>query len=114
MPARGRGDVKTGRWKRLRLQVLERDRYECQIAGPRCTGQATAVDHIMPFAYGGDDSLGNLRAACRMCNSVAGGRMRQGVGSDPRRSTPAPPASISLAEPRENRTERRTHRPVTG
>jgi len=109
---RGRGDLKTSRWKHIRKTVLERDRYECQIAGPTCTRTATAVDHIVPHAYGGDDSYGNLRATCKPCNSVAGGRMRGGAGFLPPQSTPAPPSSVSLAEPRENRTERRTHRVV--
>ncbi len=109
---KGRGDLKTGRWRRIRESVLRRDGYECQIQGPTCTQTASAVDHIVPHAYGGDDSYGNLRAACKPCNSVAGGRMRGGAGFYNPTPTPAPPAFLSLAEPRESRTERRTHRVV--
>jgi 5-methylcytosine-specific restriction endonuclease McrA len=108
----GRGDLKTGRWKRLRLVVLQRDGFECQIAGPTCTGTANTVDHILPHAYGGDDSYANLRAACHRCNSTAGSRMRGGAGFKRTPSSHAPPASVSLAEPRESRTERHTHRVV--
>jgi 5-methylcytosine-specific restriction endonuclease McrA len=108
---RGRGDLKTQRWKRLRATVLERDMHDCQIRGPGCAGTATTVDHIIPHAHGGDDSYGNLRAACHRCNSRAGARLR-GAGFKSPAATPAPPTSVSLAEPRENRTERRTHRLV--
>lgn len=61
---------RTGRWKRVRLDVLARDGYVCMIRGPRCTRVATAVDHVIPLAHGGEpfDPL-NLRAACAACNS---------------------------------------------
>ena len=62
----------SGPWKRVRLTVLQRDDYRCQIAGPGCTRTATEVDHIPPAAL---DPTGhtwfdpdNLRAACQPCN----------------------------------------------
>jgi 5-methylcytosine-specific restriction endonuclease McrA len=63
-------------WRRLRLLVLDRDRWQCQIRGPDCTQVATCVDHIVARADGGPcwDTT-NLRAACRKCNS-AGGAIR--------------------------------------
>ena len=57
-------------WPKIRLQILERDGYLCQIKGERCTGLATQVDHrVSPM----DDPARawdphNLRAACRSCN----------------------------------------------
>lgn len=61
---------RTREWKRVRLVVLERDAYQCQIRGPRCTFIATAVDHILPLSLGGEAySIENLRAACTTCNS---------------------------------------------
>ena len=60
----------TARWRKIRLYVLERDGYECQIHGPTCTLIATLVDHIHPPDKGGamfDPS--NLRAACAGCNN---------------------------------------------
>ena len=62
----------SGPWQRVRLRVLDRDNYVCQIAGPGCTRNATEVDHILPVAL---DPTGagwfdpdNLRATCRTCN----------------------------------------------
>jgi hypothetical protein len=63
-------------WPKVRLQILERDNYTCQIGGRWCTRQATQVDHIVPPPQGGawfDPS--NLRASCRKCNM---GRIYQG------------------------------------
>lgn len=60
-------------WKKLRLAVLNRDGYECQIRGPRCRGAARSVDHIIPVSQGGpfwDET--NLRSACSACNSSGG------------------------------------------
>jgi 5-methylcytosine-specific restriction endonuclease McrA len=60
-------------YRRLRLAVLDRDRWLCQIAGPRCTGAATEVDHIVARADGGDIfDPHNLRAACATCNRGRG------------------------------------------
>lgn len=53
----------------VRIPVLERDGYRCQIRGKKCTVVANDVDHIIPLAFGGallDRS--NLRAACAACN----------------------------------------------
>lgn len=56
-------------WRRVRLEVLERDGWLCQIRGPRCSVQADQADHIVPFARGGDAyDPANLRAACAPCN----------------------------------------------
>jgi 5-methylcytosine-specific restriction endonuclease McrA len=63
----GRGS--TYRWKQVRKLILARDGFACQIAGPKCTGGATEVDHVVALADGGahyDPS--NLRASCATCN----------------------------------------------
>ena len=105
-----RGDLETGRWKRIRLVVLQRDGYECQIQGPTCTQTANTVDHILPHALGGDDSFVNLRAACKSCNSVAGGRMRGRAGFSTAVPALPPPPVFSLAEGRVGtHTTRHTH-----
>lgn len=55
--------------------VLERDGWVCQICGLPLDPNASViddlyphVDHVLPVALGGDDDLGNLRAAHRWCN----------------------------------------------
>ena len=72
MTRRGYRDpyIHSRRWKELRLQILRRDSWTCQIRGPRCTVQATQVDHIVKRAWGGHRSdPANLRAACAACNN---------------------------------------------
>jgi 5-methylcytosine-specific restriction protein A len=59
-------------WRRLRLAVLDRDLWLCQVKGPTCTRYATEVDHIVARADGGSDDQQNLRASCRPCNSRGG------------------------------------------
>lgn len=71
-----------GPWPRLRLTILERDGYCCQMRGPKCKGVATTVDHIVSVANGGAwHDPDNLRAACTTCNyssgAAAGNRRRR-------------------------------------
>jgi 5-methylcytosine-specific restriction endonuclease McrA len=62
------GKGSTYRWRQLRKLILARDGYVCRIAGPKCTGIATEVDHVVALADGGTDDVSNLRAACLPCN----------------------------------------------
>ena len=59
---------RTGRasWRKIRLAVLARDNYTCQIRGPKCTGKADQVDH--QHGTGVQDPQ-YLRAACGPCNA---------------------------------------------
>jgi 5-methylcytosine-specific restriction endonuclease McrA len=64
-------------WRRIRLYVLARDKYECQIRMPGCKGRATAADHIVPWLDGGAWlAPENLRAACGSCNSARANKNR--------------------------------------
>ena len=76
---RGWDKVNRGRWQKVRLTILERDGYLCQIQLPGCTIHATQVDHIRRLDDGGMvyEPL-NLRAACAKCNL---GRERHGAPS---------------------------------
>ena len=61
--------LRTPAYKALRLAVLARDGYRCQIRGPRCRGWANQVDHLIPRTDGGDVmDPANLQAACDLCN----------------------------------------------
>ncbi len=66
-----------GPWRRVRLQILERDGWLCQIRSKGCTTKATQVDHIVPWRLGGawyDPS--NLRGACANCNKARANKDR--------------------------------------
>jgi 5-methylcytosine-specific restriction protein A len=51
-------------WPQIRLFILRRDNYECQIPG--CFRQATDVDHIV---HGDDHDPSNLQAICKPCHA---------------------------------------------
>lgn len=55
-----------GRWRVIRLYVLNRDRWTCHW----CSAFAKTVDHVVPKAEGGTDQPANLVAACGPCNSA--------------------------------------------
>jgi len=72
----------TPKWRRVRLYVLQRDKYRCQINIPgewtttngtvaRCLEVATEVHHTFGRAVTGDDPA-YLVAACRACNIKVG------------------------------------------
>lgn len=50
----------------IRETILNRDGRTCGY----CGYEATCVDHIVPFSYGGTDDHDNLLAACGICNSI--------------------------------------------
>ena len=56
-------------WKRLRVQILERDNYLC-VACMKLgkLTPATDVDHIVPLSKGGTNSPDNLQALCHECH----------------------------------------------
>lgn len=63
-------EIGSGKWKKLRLTILDRDGRVCVCGKP-----ADTVDHIIPRVKGGDMwSPDNLRAMCKSCNSSKGGR----------------------------------------
>ena len=67
-------------WEKLRLVILERDRWLCQ----HCIKQgrseiATDVDHITPKYQGGGDDPDNLQSLCKSCHRAK--TEREGNGS---------------------------------
>ena len=85
----------TRRWRRLRLAVMERDRWRCQVpvddagridpAGRPCLLPADTCDHITPRALGGLDVADNLRAACSTHNRRKSDRLDADAGDPPAR-----------------------------
>jgi 5-methylcytosine-specific restriction enzyme A len=60
----------TRQWRKLRDQILARDRWTCR----RCGERASHIDHITPIAAGGTDHPANLQALCGVCNLAKGAR----------------------------------------
>ena len=60
----------TGKWRKIRARILQRDAYTCQ----QCGGEGNTVDHIVPRLAGGGDEDWNLQTLCASCNSSKGGR----------------------------------------
>jgi 5-methylcytosine-specific restriction protein A len=57
-------------WDRLRKQILERDKYLCQVClkDHGRVRPAREVDHALGKAKGGTDDPSNLRAICVPCH----------------------------------------------
>lgn len=54
--------------QKLRVLVLERDNFRCKFCGATSEQERLEVDHILPEALGGTDSLNNLATLCQPCN----------------------------------------------
>lgn len=68
-------------WETLRLQCLDRDGWTCTYCHKKLEGDDATADHIVSKERwrredrpGTPDTLDNLVAACRSCNSSKGGR----------------------------------------
>ena len=62
-------------WRRVRLEVLERDGWECRLRLACCITDATTIDHRISLVRGGARlDPANLQAACGPCNDAKGGR----------------------------------------
>ena len=58
--------------RRLRFEVLRRDRHTCRYCGATAPGVRLHVDHVIPVSLGGSDDPSNLVAACADCNGGKG------------------------------------------
>lgn len=56
----------------IRERVFARDGFRCVYCGERFPPEELTLDHVEPRMRGGDDSEGNLVAACRGCNTRKG------------------------------------------
>lgn len=58
-----------------RFNLFLRDRFTCQYCGlNEGTGHDLTFDHVVPRAYGGRTTWGNVITACAPCNLRKGGR----------------------------------------
>lgn len=53
---------------KTRFEVLKRDQFTCQYCGRSAPEVVLEVDHIVPVADGGDNSMFNLVTSCYECN----------------------------------------------
>lgn len=51
-----------------RAKVYERDDYTCLYCNEQFEKHDLEPDHLVPVSRGGNDSMGNLVTACRVCN----------------------------------------------
>lgn len=54
--------------KKLRFEVLKRDKFTCQYCGQKAPDVILHVDHIQAVANGGSSNIINLVTACSDCN----------------------------------------------
>ena len=54
--------------KKLRFEVLKRDKFTCQYCHAKDDDVILEIDHIEPVSKGGSDHILNLVTACRDCN----------------------------------------------
>ncbi len=82
----------TRAWRKIREQVLERDRRVCRLRLPGCTYVATAVHHTVGRQVSGDDPR-YLVAACQPCNTKIGDPQNPRSSTGRRREPPARPTT---------------------
>lgn len=58
--------------KKLRFEVLKRDKFTCQYCGRMSPDVILEIDHIKPVSEGGTNELLNLITSCRDCNRGKG------------------------------------------
>lgn len=58
-------------WRKVRLTILERDRWLCYLCEKKLIGSDATVDHLVPISASPALRLdpANLKACCRACNS---------------------------------------------
>jgi hypothetical protein len=60
--------------KKIRFEVFKRDSFTCQYCGSKSPDVTLVIDHIMPVASGGTNTILNLVTSCFSCNSGKGKR----------------------------------------
>lgn len=60
--------------KKIRFEVLKRDKFTCQYCGRSVPDVILQIDHIQPVSKGGSNDIMNLVTSCRDCNLGKGAR----------------------------------------
>jgi len=64
----------------VRQVVIERDKSMCRYCGRELTNREIALDHVIPFSKGGNNTIGNLVVSCIHCNSHKKNRTPEQAG----------------------------------
>jgi hypothetical protein len=67
--------VRRSTGKRLRFEVFKRDYFTCRYCGAQPPDVVLVVDHVLPIASGGSNTLDNLITACGPCNQGKSARL---------------------------------------
>lgn len=54
--------------KKIRFEVLKRDKFTCQYCGKSAPDVVLEIDHIKPVSKGGNNDIMNLVTSCKDCN----------------------------------------------
>lgn len=54
--------------KKIRFEVLKRDKFTCQYCGKSAPDVVLEIDHIKPVSKGGKNDIMNLVTSCKDCN----------------------------------------------
>lgn len=54
--------------KKIRFEVLKRDKFTCQYCGKSAPDVVLEIDHIKPISKGGNNDIMNLITSCKDCN----------------------------------------------
>lgn len=54
--------------KKIRFEVLKRDKFTCQYCGKSAPDVVLEIDHIKPVSKGGKNDIMNLITSCKDCN----------------------------------------------
>lgn len=85
--------IGSGKWKKLRITILDRDGWQCA----SCGKPAHTVDHIVPRVKGGDMwAPDNLQSMCKSCNSSKGGRFFNSKATPPVFPEPSLPETVQI------------------
>lgn len=61
--------------KKLRFEILKRDKFTCRYCGDKAPDVILHIEHIIPVVEGGTNDVQNLVASCASCNLGKGKRL---------------------------------------
>lgn len=68
-------------WRKLRLEILARDRWKCCECHQELKGRSAHVHHKLPRALGGKDASENLISLCARCHSTKHANLHAGLAT---------------------------------